>query len=388
MHRFVVLLALVGLMLLGGVSQAAPPIYRVAFSPDGKWLALASGSTRSGGGPVEIWDVATWQRRYRHAEEKGAADVAFSPDSKQYAYGTWDSDAKVANVADGKVVSVLKHPLAVAGVAFSSDGRRLLTGCYDRKIRIWDLATRKTVRELDGHSEKINSLCVSPDGALLISTSHDRTARLWDLASGEVKYTSPQAGSIMRRCAFSADGRFFLTTDWGGRTFVRETATGQARIALRSGGTDCAMLSSDNRLLAVAGQGRDVKVFHVDLAPPTAEREIEIRELIHQFENDDFQVREAASKRLIEIGLPAVRFLDAAKASSDAEVRVRSRLARKAIRSLAPDIQLGGHEGDTEVVAFSPDGKLIVTGSRGGSVKIWSAKDFRELRALVVSSAD
>ena len=44
---------------------------------------------------------------------------------------------------------------------------------------------------------------------------------------------------------------------------------------------------------------------------------------------------------------------------------------------------LTGHSGDVTSVAYSPDGKHIVSGSRDGTVKIWDAQSGEEVRVVV-----
>ncbi len=50
--------------------------------------------------------------------------------------------------------------------------------------RLWDLATGACKRVLEGHTGRLNAVCVGPGGTTALTVSDDYTGRVWDLASG------------------------------------------------------------------------------------------------------------------------------------------------------------------------------------------------------------
>ena len=129
------------------------PVGSVDFSPDGKLLASAGGTT------VRLWDTATWKDTGGHFEHNPEVlCVRFSPDGKLLA------------VADGE--GNLPHY------------KHLPTA-----IILWDVATRDDVRWLRGHTNSIWALAFSPDGKTLASGSADQTVKVWDTASGQLRET-------------------------------------------------------------------------------------------------------------------------------------------------------------------------------------------------------
>jgi WD40 repeat protein len=123
-------------------------------------------------------------------------------------------------VAKGKELATLKgHTGFVFSVAYSPDGKTLASGSYDKTIKLWDVATgkelsntilnayitiflhnqpfaaaaclsyyltvhkeRATLRGLTGY---VLSVAFSPDGKTLASGSGDGTIKLWDVATGK-----------------------------------------------------------------------------------------------------------------------------------------------------------------------------------------------------------
>ena len=74
------------------------------------------------------------------------------------------------------------HTGVVSSIAFSPDGKTLASGSWDKTIRLWDVATGKNTASLKGHTLEVLSVAYSPDGKTLASGSDDQTVRLWDVA--------------------------------------------------------------------------------------------------------------------------------------------------------------------------------------------------------------
>ncbi len=119
------------------------------------------------------------------------------------------------------------------------------------------------------------------------------------------------------------------------------------------------------------------------LQVPGAEDQGRIDRLVQQLGSARFEAREEASKALERIGEPALPALrQAASGSADAEVRRRARLLVRALdRGLTELAILTGHDQiPVTGVAFSPDGRRLLSGGADGCARLWDAKTHKEVR--------
>jgi WD40 repeat protein len=88
----------------------------------------------------------------------------------------------------------------------------VITGGWDAGLSVWDVATRRLIRKMEGHSSLVMSLAMAPDRRTLASTSADGTIRLWDLNTGrERSRIRAGAGRHVRSVSFAPDGRQLAT---------------------------------------------------------------------------------------------------------------------------------------------------------------------------------
>src|SRR5215468_1656405 len=99
------------------------------------------------------------------------------------------------------------HTALVYSVAFSPDGKLLATGSFDNSIKLWDFAAGKEARTLTGHTAPVYCVAWSPDGKPLASGAGnaDKSVRLWDPAAGKETKNLGTHGNAVYSVAFSPD---------------------------------------------------------------------------------------------------------------------------------------------------------------------------------------
>ncbi|HEX4645785.1 MAG TPA: serine/threonine-protein kinase [Verrucomicrobiae bacterium] len=86
----------------------------------------------------------------------------------------------VLDLPEGQVRWQLTHPARIASTAWSADGNWLAVGCHDRRVHIWDLRTGERRAVLEGHENAVVAMGFNHAGTLLATTSWDDTFRLWN----------------------------------------------------------------------------------------------------------------------------------------------------------------------------------------------------------------
>ena len=163
-----------------------------------------------------------------------SGDVTFSADGTVLAVpcrtGVWLYDVETG----AEINLLVGHTEPVSSVAFSPDGKILAGGSWDNTIRLWDVQTGKGTHALTGHTENVGTMAFSPDGTTLASASWDSTVRLWDVRTGIGIHAFESNTDGRTAIAFSPDG--LTLAGWRGSTIhLWDLETGEPVNALERG---------------------------------------------------------------------------------------------------------------------------------------------------------
>ena len=187
----------------------------VAFHPFQPLLAVASEGLR-------FLDLRNFSRLnlLPDAPTNHVGRVAFSPDGKWVALGMWSGQVSIWDFATGRPrCSFQEHTNAINALCFSHLGSLLASGGKDKRVVIYD--PRQGVRHhLDGHWDEVSGLAFAPDDKTLVSTSPDGTIRFWSMANHRVALTLTHDRGPVTGVAFSPKGNLMATSGTGGKAIL------------------------------------------------------------------------------------------------------------------------------------------------------------------------
>jgi WD40 repeat protein len=223
----------------------------LVFAPDGRTLAAGSG------GAVWLWDPVTGKEvRPLGGHAHLVLSAAFSPDGMILATGAGDGTIRLWRPATGEELRKIETGQDwVQSLTFSPDGKTIASAGWDRTVRLWEAATGKEMRRIEGHAGPVNEVAFSPDGKTLASAAEDQTVRLWDTATGKEAARLGGHKTGPTHVAFSPDGKRLATVDQAAAVRIWDCATHKElrRLHGRQSRMNAVAFSPDGKTLAAAG---------------------------------------------------------------------------------------------------------------------------------------
>ena len=393
------------------LTEHADEVYNLIFNPDGKTFAGIGGDST-----IRLWDAVTGEHLQTIiGHTRSVSSISFSPDGSRLTTAgngapdgtSGDKVIRIWNVHSGGLQSTLKVPMGrwlnydyrslIDSISYSPDGKTLASASEDGTIRLWGVESEKprliTFEGLRGAqaSDPLQAysmdgfvLAYSPDGKTLASSSRDNltkdtTIQLWDAFTCKHKatLTTEHFGTIYS-IAFSPNGRILAGGDRDGKVYLWDATSGELKITLTGYSErfewSVVVFSPDGRTLAsvarsynwsagevclwdvVSGEckasfGMVAGAGSVAFSPDGSALAVggtkgvtlwDVHKILHQSTSDD---RHSGFDGVWETG--------------GFDVTGRHKATLK------------GHTRYVSAVAFSPDGRILASGSIDGTVLLW-----------------
>jgi WD40 repeat protein len=369
------------------VFAVEPAATRLAFSRDGRRLALA------GGTELQVWDLALPRRlatMHGHAAEVTAIEVA--PDGARIASSSEDGTVRLWDVATGQALALIPSLAPIQWLAFSHDGDRIAVGgaggasVWSTRndglravlelgepvasvalrgdggqviacgalgaVRVWP--TRGGPAPVAMHTASRCAAAITPDGAIAITGDDDGQIQTWDTAAGRpLRELAPTAAPRIYAITISPDGRRAVTGHDDNDARIWDVATGRLLTTL-TGHTQAIFAtawSPDGGRVATCSNDGTSKIWNATTGD--AIRTVEL-----------------------DASCPGIAFDPAGE-----HIATASRHVAQVWTGAGPADAFEGHQGDITSVLFGPRG-LLVTTSLDTTVRIWDLATHQALESI------
>ena len=246
----------------------------------------------------------------------------------------------------------------VFSVAFCPDGGRVASGNADGTVSVWDART----------GEELKTVRVMADGALL-ALSFSRDAKflagagtgayavwVWDIETWELRKRIGDHSASIHCVSFLPDGRSIASSSEDRSICLWDTETGRQLHKFTGHGSsvDCVAFSPDGRLLASAGVDGTVRLWATERRVDNAVKSIACPGKSHAALSRDGKHAVVTDKTAQVVDLDTGTVI----------------------------AEMAGHDDWIYDSDFSPDGKVLMTGSRDGTVKLWDVASGSQIGAL------
>ena len=353
-------------------------------------------------GMIQLWDVATRKKlstlrghvdfplqpldkpvRLKHPFSRLILAVAFSPDGTRLASGGVDNTVRLSDLTgDRDSMTLQKHTGPTNVLAFSPDGKMLASGSTDKTVQLWDATTGEPLKTLTGHINGITGLAFSPDGNTLVSGSTDGTIRFWQTATGAPADTliTGHTQSI-KAASFFQNSSTLVSAAFNGEITFWDVETAQRRdevtspLRQNSGHRDwysaVAFSPDGTKLVSAAADGTIVfGGFPIRFSTTKPDNLIRLMDVLT---GDELARLQRGSSELSFS--PDDRTKTVATISGDAIRLWNTETGDELVIGLHlySDLPLGFHHNLPTILAlaFSPDGRWLVSGTTEGEIRMW-----------------
>ncbi len=283
---------------------------------------------------------------------------------------------------------------------YSPDGSKIATGGKSHDITIWDIAQKRNLLTLKGHTDDVIALRYSANGRLIASCGSDRQLIVWDAIAGTIiTHTKAEKGYV-RDVVFSPDNKYLASANWENMTVIWSALTGKkiatltghndniTAVAFNKEGTILATGSSDKsiklwetatwkEIATLQGHNNEIKSLHFSnngkyIVSASADNTTRIWETETGKENTN--ITSHSSENTSAFFSPNDQLI--ATSGGDKKLKIWDLATNQIVYEAAENTFIA----TVEAVRFSPDGKNFAAISQDGYLRIFTSPSLRERR--------
>jgi WD40 repeat protein len=354
----------------------------VALFPDGQRFATAAMDNTT-----RIWDLNTGTELKQLPQTGQNAIVAISRNGQWLATAGNGQFAQVWNAANGELVKQLAgHRAEVTAAAFSHDDQFLATADNGGRLRLWRTETFELVWTHDRHTEAVTDLAFSHDGKWLFSSSGDNTVGCARVRDGiEEPKRNWKHGHAVSSMAVAANDSVGATLNALGQVQIWDPATGKSVRTCSGvvGRPSHVALTADGRKLLVVTSLLQQNAHNANENAPAEQKRIdpmqdENREQSMIIFFDTATGKELEKERIAGSLMWSAAFMP----DGDRAISVGGNGAKLWEVGKSESLMTFTPHGAVASARFSPNGKMVLTGSWDTLTKAWSLEKGRAARVM------
>jgi len=394
------------------------PVYKVCFTPNGKWVVTAGFDNT-----LRLWNAETGQSvRTMEGHSRIVLAAAVSPDGTLIASGSDDRTIKLWDVPVNEPTgSFAAHTGAVNGVAFSEDGTLYVTGGADKLVKLWNAEDGKLLGEFSGQEAAVTHVDIRRDGKQVVGGNTRGVIRVYNTENPEddEQFGKQQAmlgahDGDVTGLVLTPNNQFILSAGADGLVKRWPTNLQPARNITGHGGAIRTMaLAPNGSRIATGSDDKTVRLWNYNDGKPFKTLSSHGGPVTAvAFTNNSAQLAtgstdkiprlfDANSGKLIRdfpkqakaVTAVAVhpnnQFLAAADAAGTVNVYKTAEDKDKDAKDAEqkPEYTLSEHSGAVTAVHYVPNGSQIVTAGADKALRVWNSADGKPVKKVALPAA-
>lgn len=305
------------------------------------------------------------------------------------------------------------HIGTVRSIDLTADGKFIATGGDDKLIKIWSMPDGKLVHTLKGHGQRVTHVAVSASGTFAVSAANERVTRIWKIPEQDAKSKPSSVQKYLKSTsvAVAPDESYALAGQINGQIKILELPGGKTRATLKghTGTVRALRFSADGTILMSWStgsvrlwsmpEGRLLRAFDVNKQDPIRAAEMTpdgsylavatlkgsatipaLSGLMPLLDKIPYAAPAESQGQQLIVTPAGGRFSNVLSLTSGVGSDwFAAGTTTKTVRIWSPDSDkkkiLRKHTQPVTALAPTPDGKLLLSGSRDKSVILWTLPD-------------